>query len=358
MRRAAVGLGVTIDGFAVEGGFDTDEGPATSFGVMQALGRARPSLRAEDAYAHLEDLVERAASLGFTELRLTVEWARLERRPDERDEGALDRYARALGRARDLAMSCTVVLCDAAWPSWLGQEPWLSEWAPRRFAVHASWVAARLAGMADAYVTFRAPNAAATSGWLDATRPPYRRRAGADALSALDGMLLAHQLAVNEIERVASQARRAIVMDATATASDDAAWRHLVADLAPQPATAPRLRSARRWKDVAGFEWWLAGRDPAALANALAHARGAVRTVELGCAAGGWAAQLAAGVPSVTSGPFGASTVHLHGLVSSTGPLAAPIGLVDVDRDRGGWSMRALDPTAARALASLTAPGV
>lgn len=376
-------LGVTIDGYAIEGGYDTEAGPATSFGVAQALGRARPSVRSQGTFEHLDDLVARAAQLGFSELRLTLEWARLERRPDERDEAALAHYERALAAAARASMSIVVVLCDAAWPSWLGQEPWLSAWAPVRFAEHARWVASRLEGLARCIVTFRAPNVAARDGWRVAARPPHRRAAMADATSALDGMLVAHQRAVEEIAEVAPSLGRAILFDAMPRYDDAELWRDVargitdggalaarrrawrrsvprrggaaerlgVAHIGPRAVDVATLRSTRRWASVPPFEWWLGGDDVELLSMALQHADGDVTTVELGAGRTGWDGQLAVAPPVLAAAPGSVRTIHLHGLVSSTGPLATPIGLCEVRQHNATWSLDGPGSAVARRLA-------
>jgi len=376
-------LGVSIDGYAVEGGFDTESGPATSFGVAQALGRARPSVRTPGTFEHLDDLVERAAQLGFSELRLTVEWARLERRPGERDDEALAHYERALNLAASASMSVVVVLCDAAWPSWLGQEPWLSAWAPVRFAEHARWVASRLEGLARCIVTFRAPNVAARDGWSAARRPPYRRAAMADATSALDGMLVAHQHAVAAIADVAPSVVCAILFEAMPRYDDAELWRDLargVSDpgalsarrrawrqsvprhragadqlgallVAPRVGDVAALRSTKRWASVPPFEWWLGGDDVELLSMALQRADGDVTTVELGAGRAGWDGQLAVAPPVLASVPGPARTIHLHGLVSSTGPLGSPTGLCEVRQHSATWSLAGPDEAVVRRLA-------
>jgi glycosyl hydrolase family 1 len=375
-------LGATIDGYAVEGGFDTEEGPATSFGVAQSLGLVRPSVRSQGTYEHLDELVARAAQLGFVELRLTLEWARLERRPGERDEDALAHYGRVLDAAARASMSAVVVLCDAAWPSWLGQEPWLSTWAPLRFADHARWVASRIEGLARCAVTFRAPNAASRGGWLTASRPPFRRGASADATSALDGMLVAHQRAAEAMADVAPALGRAILFEATPAYDDGPLWRDVARGRSDRGTLAARrrawrqsvpprrgaarlgslhelrrpvdvdaLRSTRGWASTPPFEWWLGGEDVELLSVALQQAEGDVATVELGAGRTGWDGQLAVALPVLAAVPGSLRTVHLHGLVSSTGPLTDPVGLLDVEQHNTSWSLAATEPSVARRLA-------
>jgi beta-glucosidase/6-phospho-beta-glucosidase/beta-galactosidase len=288
-------LGVTIDGYAIEGGYDVEGGPHTSFSVAQSLGRIPASVRTAGTFVHLDELVGRAADLGCKEVRLTMEWARLEPRPDVRDLDALGHYEAALRAAARAGMAPTVVLCDAAWPSWLGQEPWLSSWAPVRFAAHAGWLASRLDGLAETIVTFRSPNRASSDGWRTARRPPYRSGAAADATSALDGMLVAHLLAAAAIEGAAPKARRALLVEAAGTYAAEAFWRDLsagiddadllaarrdryertvarVASRGSEPRRLPdvaSLRCAPRFGDAPTCEWWLASDAPELLLAAI-----------------------------------------------------------------------------------------
>ena len=376
MTLGAAVLGVTIDGYAVEGGYDVEGRPHTSFSVAQSLGKIRASLRSPGTFEHLDELVGRAAAMGCGELRLTMEWARLEPRADDRDLDALGTYERALRAARAAGMSTAVVLCDTAWPSWLGQEPWLSSWAPERFAAHAGWLAGRLDGVAQSAVTFRAPNRASGDGWRDATRPPYRKGAGADATSALDGMLVAHLLAATSIEIAAPTMRRAVLFEASPRYVGEALWRDLAAGIVDPvllearrdgyeravPRTARRtsrearlpdvgsLRCARRFGDAPECEWWLAGDEPELLSAAIEHAGGAVTTVELGAGARGWASQLATSLPLLAGGAVEVRALQLHGLVSSSGPLDGPVGLLDVDQHGGGWLIAPLSDAIAAAL--------
>jgi len=369
-------LGATIDGYAVEGGFDTDDGPATSFGVAQAFGHVRPSVRTPGTFEHLEALVARAAQLGVGEVRLTVEWARIERRPGERDHRALEAYAGALRAAVAASLRTVVVLCDAAWPSWLGQEPWLSAWAPPRFASHARWVVERLEGLAQGVVTFRFPNAAARDGWVDGTRPPFRRRAAADAVSALDGMLVAHQQATEAIADVAPTIERALLFEVAAAYGDAELWRDVARGIGDAGALAARrrawsqaigrpvgargfarrvdvgaLRSTGGWAATPAFEWWLGGSDATTLSVVLQHADGAIPVVELGAGATGWDAQLATALPAIAAAPGTPPRVHLHGLVPSSGPLDSPVGLLSVAQHSGSWAVEGPDANVAGRLA-------
>jgi hypothetical protein len=299
-----------------------------------------------------------------------------------RDEDALGAYERAVAAAEDRGLSVVALLCDAAWPSWVGQEPWLSSWVPERFAAYAGLVADRLGDRVRAYVTMRAPNVAASDGWIRASRPPFRRSAPDDAASALDGMLLAHQLASHELDAVAPRVTRALLFGASSDYEDEGAFRDLVVRHADASARevrthswaarleergiAPRahrtrtrahldleaMRSTARWGSTPPFEWWLAGDNPALLAAAVDHAEGAITTVELGAGPSGWGAQLPAAAATFR-GDNELPRVHLRGALGSTGPLPGPRGLLTVDQHDGGWQLRAPSRRIADGLAML-----
>ncbi|HLK45159.1 MAG TPA: hypothetical protein VKT18_04190, partial [Acidimicrobiales bacterium] len=80
-------------------------------------------------------------------------------------------------------------------------------------------------------------------------------------------------------------------------------------------------------------------------------------TVELGAGPIGWDAQLGVALPALRALHPEVRTVHLHGLVGSTGPLEGPVGLVEVHQHDGAWSLGAVDPARARGLASLGGDG-
>jgi hypothetical protein len=363
-------LGVTLDGYAIEGGYDVEDGPATSFGVSQVLGRIAPSLRSTGTFDHLAELVDAAAGLGFTELRLTVEWARLEPRPDVRSDGAMATYERAISRAVSCGLAVSVVLCDQAWPSWVGQEPWLAPWSADRFALHARWVAERLEGLVGAFVTFRAPNTVARDGWVRGSRPPFRRRAGADAVGAMDGMLRAHAAAAHALAAAAPDAELAVILEVHRRYEDEGLWRDLLSGIVDPVLLAARrdrweqlvpsdagresagllssgarevvgmLPALRAVRGAPGASCWLAGRDNGLLTAAVEHAQGSVRTVELS-PQDRWSDLLASDPPGIDALPDVVAHVHLHGLVGSTGPLATPLGLLDVEHGGGRWSLGA-----------------
>jgi beta-glucosidase/6-phospho-beta-glucosidase/beta-galactosidase len=71
-------IGVATAGFQIEGGYNTPGQPANNWAGWERTGRVERSGAACDFWAHPEEVLDRAAALGCTTFRLSVEWARLE----------------------------------------------------------------------------------------------------------------------------------------------------------------------------------------------------------------------------------------------------------------------------------------
>jgi beta-glucosidase/6-phospho-beta-glucosidase/beta-galactosidase len=187
-------LFVTLEGYAVEGGFDQTGGPMTCYAPTIALGRHSGPGEADDLWHHYERVLDFVPELGFDGIRLTIEWARLEPRPGEVDQRALERYGQVIAYARSLGLEVTLALVDAAWPSWLGQEAWLLPWVVPHVLRHAQLIVTTFAHEISGVVAFTQPRELVTRGYLEATAPPWRRGARKDAAFAhaqIEGLLAA-----------------------------------------------------------------------------------------------------------------------------------------------------------------------
>jgi beta-glucosidase/6-phospho-beta-glucosidase/beta-galactosidase len=172
---------VTLEGYAVEGGFDQVGGPATCYSPTIALGRHPGPGAADDLWRYYESVLDFVPGLGFDGIRLTVEWARIEPRAGEIDTAALSRYVEVARYARSLGLDVTVVLIDAAWPAWLGQEAWLLPWAAPYVLAHGRRVVEYLGDHVTGVLAFAQPNELVANGYLRASAPPWRRSALTDA---------------------------------------------------------------------------------------------------------------------------------------------------------------------------------
>ena len=176
-------LFVTIEGYAVEGGFDRPFEPATCYNPTIALGRHAGPGDAHGLWENYERVIDMVPELGVDGVRLSVEWARIEPRQGQIDVGALERYVRLGRHVRSLGLGLTVVLVDAAWPAWLGLEAWLLPWVVPEVLAHARRVVSAF-GPDTSFIVFANPEALVSGGYRYATAPPWRRRARADATVA------------------------------------------------------------------------------------------------------------------------------------------------------------------------------
>ena len=176
-------LFATLDGYAVEGGYDVEGGPATCYAPTHALRRTVAPGAAAGLWEGYETVLERAAELGLAGVRLSVEWARVEPRRGELDERALARYSAVVSAARDLGLEVTVLLFDEVWPLWAGLEAWLLPWVAPLALAHGRLVAERLDGASGVRVASD-PAGLVARGFLEGTTPPWRRGARRDARDA------------------------------------------------------------------------------------------------------------------------------------------------------------------------------
>ena len=170
---------VTLEGYAVEGGFDGPYQPSTCFLPTIALGRHVGPGDADDLWHDYERVLDVVPEMGFDGVRLGVEWARVEPRRGRIDDTALARYAEVARYVASLGLGVTVVIVDAAWPAWLGLEAWLLPWVAPLAVEHAKLVVQSV-DAASGVVLFANPQRL-VDGYLLSSAPPWRRGARVDA---------------------------------------------------------------------------------------------------------------------------------------------------------------------------------
>jgi len=140
-----------------------------------ALGRQMGPGTTDDLWRSYEEVLAFVPALGFDGVRLSVEWARVEPRPGHVNDEALTRYRDVVRFARSLGLEVTIVLVDAVWPSWLGQEAWLLPWVVPHVLAHARRVVSAFESDATGVIVFAQPDELVSRGFLHATAPPWRR---------------------------------------------------------------------------------------------------------------------------------------------------------------------------------------
>ena len=238
-------FGVATAGFQIEGGFNGPGEPANNWARWESGGRIEPSGNACGFWERPEEALDRAASIGCEAFRLSVEWARCEPEEGAVDTSALDGYGRILDGCLERGMQPVVSLHHFTHPAWLGEEFWLDDDAPERFAAHVERVLPTLAGRCRRWVTINEPNIVALMGWVEGAYPPGRTRSFGDAFRALDNMLAAHVLALRAIHRVQPDA------EVTVNTSSSSIYEHdrLLTDLLTAPAAGVDRDGIDAWID-------------------------------------------------------------------------------------------------------------
>jgi beta-glucosidase/6-phospho-beta-glucosidase/beta-galactosidase len=192
---------VTLEGYAVEGGFDRVGEPATCYSPTIALGRHAGPGNADGLWRDYEAVLDFVPTLGFDGVRLTLEWARIEPRPGVVNEEALARYGEVIRFARGLGLDVTVAIIDAVWPSWLGLEAWTLPWIAPHVLDHARRIVDVFGGAATGFLAFTQAKELVTRGFLTGKAPPWRE-------SALNDAAFAHA----QIERIYAALREDVVV--------------------------------------------------------------------------------------------------------------------------------------------------
>ena len=192
-------IGVATSGFQIEGGYNGAGQPANNWAGWERSGRAARSGVACDFWAHPEEALDRAAAIGCTTFRLSVEWARLEPESGRFDDAALTRYVEILEMCATRGLEPMITLHHFTHPGWLGEEFWLRPGSPDIFVRHVQRVLPALAPHCHRWVTVNEPNVVMLTGWISGAYPPGRHYAFADAFCVLDNLLTAHVLASDAI---------------------------------------------------------------------------------------------------------------------------------------------------------------
>ncbi len=148
-----------------------------------------------------------AAALGVNALRLSVEWSRIEPRPGEFDDSALERYAQMLQELRARNIEPLVTLHHFTNPRWLAdQGGWENPETVALFARFTRRVVERLGQHCDMWCTINEPNVYGYLGYLEGEFPPGQSDFGT-AMRVIRRLLAGHAAAYKEIHKIQPNAR-------------------------------------------------------------------------------------------------------------------------------------------------------
>jgi beta-glucosidase/6-phospho-beta-glucosidase/beta-galactosidase len=205
---------VTLEGYAVEGGFDRVGGPTTCYGPTIALKRHSAPGTSDNLWHDYERVLDFVPQLGVDGVRLTLEWARIEPQSGAVDHDALARYVEVIRHARQLGLSVTVALVDAVWPLWIGMESWLLPWVRSTTIEHAERVVEAINDLDIRVLVFTNAADMLSRGFIDGVAPPWRKGARRECAIALE-----------HIKEVEQALRESAVGGQLVSSHAEVAWR-------------------------------------------------------------------------------------------------------------------------------------
>ncbi len=168
------------------------DGPAPA-SDLAAVRSGRPDGGAGFGARAPEDLAA-LAGLGAVDLRLPLEWARLEPSMQRYDQAAVERHRRILSAARDCGLRTWACLHDGTLPGWFAHdERGFADSRARSYywSRHVEWVAETFGDLVHGWVPTHEPNRWAYRGWISGRRPPGLLDDVIGFSAALEGLLLA-----------------------------------------------------------------------------------------------------------------------------------------------------------------------
>lgn len=121
-------------------------------------GGVDPVNDAVDFWNRYPEDIARAAEMGVTTFRLSVEWARIEPAPGEYDDDALARYDQIIDEIRRHGMAPMITMVYFTYPGWLADRGgMLAADTPEAFGRFAELITNRWAGDGTLWVTVNEP---------------------------------------------------------------------------------------------------------------------------------------------------------------------------------------------------------
>jgi beta-glucosidase len=155
---------------------------------------------------------DRVADTHQNSHRLSIEWSRVQPKPDTWDDEALEHYRQMLDGLRRRKITPMVTLhhfTDPLWFSELGG--WENDTAPQIFAKYVTRVIEALKGDTSLWCTINEPNVYTAFAYAVGSFPPGKQDIGA-AFRVLANMVRAHALAYRIIHNLQPEARVGIAI--------------------------------------------------------------------------------------------------------------------------------------------------
>ncbi|MFN7036123.1 MAG: glycoside hydrolase family 1 protein [Bellilinea sp.] len=156
---------------------------------------------------------DRAADTAQNAHRLSIEWSRIQPKPDMWNEEALNYYREIIRGLEQRNMTPLVTLHHFSDPLWLVEiGGWENPDVPALFEKYTAKVVEALKDYVSLWVTINEPNVYAYGGYLGGGFPPGKNDLAA-AFTVLSNMVRAHAVAYRTIHRIQKHARVGIALN-------------------------------------------------------------------------------------------------------------------------------------------------
>lgn len=182
---AGFSMGVGASDVALDG-----PAPASDLGAARSTTAGQGAGFAEQA----PDDLAAWADLGIGDVRLPIEWARLEPVMQRHDRAAVDQQRRVLEAARGCGLRTWACLHDGTLPGWFAHdERGFADVRTRSYhwSRHVEWVAETFGDLVHGWIPTHEPNRWAYRGWITGRRPPGAVDDVQSFAAALEGVLVA-----------------------------------------------------------------------------------------------------------------------------------------------------------------------
>lgn len=153
-----------------------------------------------------EDL-DRAAETGQNAHRFSVEWSRIQPRPDVWDEDALEHYRQMLRGMHERKLTPMVTLHHFTDPIWLAERGgWENDETPALFEAFVKKVVNALKEYTDLWITINEPNVYMLCAYIEGVFPPGKKDFKS-AYQVMRNLVRGHAAAYHAIHQLQPQAR-------------------------------------------------------------------------------------------------------------------------------------------------------
>lgn len=151
---------------------------STDWDVLVAQKKAPPRENALYSWTHFDKDLDALSKIRPTHYRFSIEWARVEPKPDVYNEEAIRGYVRMARKLKSMGIEPVVCLWHFTFPGWLydhekpGNSNWLHPLARERWKAYVTKMVTAMGSSVKYYAPQNEPNGQITTAYIVAQWPP------------------------------------------------------------------------------------------------------------------------------------------------------------------------------------------